>query len=546
MTNPVGLIRLVFLLPCFAAAQSNVEQLIKEQQNNDSAVRQQNQVKKKDIYSSHETRETDNLTLPDERPCFRIDKMIVKHSFLKQSVTDKIKEDSVGRCLGKQGITLLAQKLQDRFINAGYVTTRVEIPLQDLSSNVLILNVIPGRIDELTIVNDHVSRVILPFKQGDILNVRDVEQGLENLQRVPGMDVKINIEPAKCEGYSKIIVYPNRKKKGNIRVSANNWGDKNTGGYVMGASGYAYNLAHLNDIFYLSGSRSVSGGYSSISSDYSFPLGYWEYEVFYSHSYSRQRIDLDDLNNYSGESHYVSIKSARMLYRDRDKKFAAFIEALRRKSDYQLGDIELALQKRDMSNVRLGINYKQNYAAAMLDSTLAYQRFTRWGGGHLAPDMAAGEVSSTSQRLNLDVNYIRRLSDSSLSAYYDLKLAIQYAPAALVLQDQLSLGSRWDVRGFENSTGLYGDKGFYLQNTVSFPTKFTGGEYYSGLDYGEISTSSSSQQQGATKRLMDATAGVKGSINSLGYDLSFSVPLRYPAELKTNRMTLSFNLFYLI
>lgn len=36
---------------------------------------------------------------------------------------------------------------------------------------------------------------MLPFQRNDILNIRDIEQGLENLQRVPDVDVKINIEP---------------------------------------------------------------------------------------------------------------------------------------------------------------------------------------------------------------------------------------------------------------------------------------------------------------------------------------------------------------
>lgn len=36
---------------------------------------------------------------------------------------------------------------------------------------------------------------MLPFAKEDILNIRDIEQGLENLQQEPGVDVKINIEP---------------------------------------------------------------------------------------------------------------------------------------------------------------------------------------------------------------------------------------------------------------------------------------------------------------------------------------------------------------
>ncbi|GLR09754.1 peptide ABC transporter permease [Mixta theicola] len=529
-----------------AVAQSDVNTLIKEQHNNDSTVRHENQVKKKDVYSTIESKKMGEIDFPDEKPCFRLDEISINNTPLEMSAATKIKEEAVGRCLGKQGISKLAQTLQDVFINAGYITTRIEIPPQDLSSAILRLNVIPGRIDDVILESDDVTKAILPFGKEDILNVRDIEQGLENLQRVPGVDVKINIEPGSRDSYSRIVIYTNRKTSWNMRASVNNWGDKSTGQYLASVSGYAYNLAHINDIFYLSGSQSISAGYSSISTYYSFPLGYWEYELFYSHSVSHQGINSDEqVLDYSGKNHYASIKTSRTLYRDRDKKVSAFIEALRRKSDYQLDEIKLALQKRDMSNIRLGINYKQNYAAAMLNGTLVYHRFTRLFGGQPSPDMVTGDVSSGSHLLSLDINYLKRLSYGSLQAYYDVNLGMQYAPETLVLQDQLALGSRWNVRGFENSAGLYGDKGFYLQNTVNIMTGLKGAEPYLGLDYGEVSMSHSSQQ-GDTKRLMGATIGLKGSVNSLRYNVSLSAPLAYPSELKTDRLTMNFNLTYQI
>lgn len=528
-----------------AVAESKVNQLIKEQQHNDNVIRQQNQIKKKDIYSSLATTKSSEINIPDESPCFRIKRVMLNHNFLNDSAIKKIRKNIAGRCLGRQGISRLAQSLQDRFIRAGYITTRIEIPQQDLSSNLLILNVVHGKIDEIVIEQNSVANVILPFSQGDILNVRHIEQGLENLQRVPGVDVKINIEPGKREGYSRIVIYTVRQQRWNIRASVNNWGDKSTGQMLTGLSGYAYNMAHINDIFYLSGSRSASGGYHSISAWYSFPLGYWEHEFFYSYSLSRQSITVDVPNlNYNGHNHYASIKTSRTLYRDRDKKVTMFIEALRRKSDYRLGDIRLALQKRDMSNIHLGINYKQNYPAAMLNSTLGYQRFTRLFGGHLSPDMAQGDVSSGSELFNLNINYLKRLNYRSMQALYDLNLGMQYAPAALVLQDQLFIGHRWSVRGFENSAGFYGDKGFYLQNTFSVNTGLADAEYYCGIDYGEVAMSRSAQRREKTKRLIGAATGFKGKFKSLGYDLSLSVPLLYPDKITANKATMSFNLYY--
>lgn len=527
-------------------AQNDLQRIIKDQKNNDEVIRHESQQAKRDVYSTIKTKQLNGIVLPVEKPCFKIDKLIINESFLHDDQIKKITGSVVGRCLGQRSIAKVAQVLQDNIINAGYITTRVEIPDQDLSSQVLRLTVLPGRIENVVIENNDVVAWTLPFGKEAVLNIRDIEQGLENLQKIPGANVKITIEPASRAGYSNVMIYRNRMKNWHARVSANNWGDKSTGKVLAGTSGYLYNLANINDIFSLSASRSLAGRYRSISGYYSFPFGYWDYEFFYSQSTSHQRLNSSGLDlDYRGNNNYLSVKSSRMLYRDRDKKITAIIELLKRKYDYQVNDIKLILQKRDLTNLRLGVNYKQNFPTAMLNGTLAYQRFLSRLGGRLTSDMKSGEVSATSQLINLDINYIRAWKYQHLPAWYDAKLAIQYAPAPLILQDQLTLDSRWSVRGFENSPGIDGNNGFYLQNTVSVPGGVKNSEYYGGIDYGMVSTASFSRKN-QLKSLMGATLGLKGNINALGYDISLSAPLVYPSALKTDRVVMNLNLFYQI
>ncbi|OOL13217.1 hemolysin, partial [Klebsiella aerogenes] len=84
-------------------------------------------------------------------------------------------------------------------------------PSQDLLTKKLSLAVIPGRISEIVIVDNDISKWVLPFSEGDILNIRDVEQGLENIQRTPEVDVKINIVPGTKNGTSKLVINTQRK-----------------------------------------------------------------------------------------------------------------------------------------------------------------------------------------------------------------------------------------------------------------------------------------------------------------------------------------------
>lgn len=139
---------------------------------------------------------------------------MLSNDFLDDRGLNKIKKQVAGKCLGMNGLKKAAVLFQDYYINVGYITTRVEIPSQDLLTKKLSLAVIPGRISEIVIVDNDISKWVLPFSEGDILNIRDVEQGLENIQRTPEVDVKINIVPGTKNGTSKLVINTQRKKYG--------------------------------------------------------------------------------------------------------------------------------------------------------------------------------------------------------------------------------------------------------------------------------------------------------------------------------------------
>ncbi|MFU2138068.1 POTRA domain-containing protein, partial [Gallibacterium anatis] len=80
---------------------------------------------------------------------------------------------------------------------------RVLAQPQDLRQGRLVLTVIPGKLRQI-VVRDHseIAKVhkgtvwfALPLTQGDLLNIRDIEQGLENLKRPPHVDANIQIVP---------------------------------------------------------------------------------------------------------------------------------------------------------------------------------------------------------------------------------------------------------------------------------------------------------------------------------------------------------------
>ncbi|HDT1381855.1 TPA: ShlB/FhaC/HecB family hemolysin secretion/activation protein [Klebsiella aerogenes] len=528
------------------AADVQLGRLIKEQQSNDNASLQDRKIEQKDVYSDATTKKHTDSIFPQETPCFQINELILSDDFLDNNELKKIKNQVVGQCLGMNGLKKAAVLFQDYYINAGYITTRVEIPTQDLSTKKLKLTVVPGRISEIVVAGNDISKWILPFSDGDILNIRDLEQGLENIQRTPEVDVKINILPGSENGSSKVVINTQRKKKWSLRASYNNFGEQSTGSELIGGTSYLYNVTGLSDLFYLAGTGSQTGGYKNVSTYYSVPFGYYDLSLYYSKSKSHQGIDIGAYTfDYIGKTEYFSLKGNRMLYRNVNSKLSASAELIRRKYDYTLGGTELVLQKRDMGNVRLGVNYKRNFTGAALDSTVTWQRFTKAFGGTDTPDMRTGTVSKESQIVNLNVNYVKWLTMLPVNAYYELNFGAQYSPDNLTLQDQFTIGDRWSVRGFQNSDGIYGNKGFFLQNTLNAVTGYKGLIPYIGADYGQIIGKLPSQNLSG-KKIMGGILGVKGAVRALEYDASVSAPFIYPNNLDVDEYKLNFNFAYQI
>jgi len=536
---------IVLLFNCEIIADSKLNQLVKEQQRNDNNVFHENRVAKKDIFSGMLNDKPGDIRLPVESQCYLIKNLTIQGDFLNDKNINNITDAIKGKCLGTKGIETVATWIQDYFIKAGFITTRVETPSQDLTARHLFLRVIPGRIESIIIANDDIHSWTLPFAKGDILNIRDIEQGLENIQKTPGTNVKINIVPGEIRGYSNVVINTNRTALWNLHTTWNNWGDESTGRQLFSTAAYLYNLAKLNDLFYMAGTVSNTRNYDNFSAYYSVPIGYWEYEYFYSQSKSQQNINLANLKfDYIGKNRYLSLKGSRTIYRDVNKKISIGAEILRRKSEYALDDIKLALQERDMGNIRLAVNYKKNITNGIFDTTLRWQRFLTFFGGKKTPDMISGDVDTQSQIWSMYAHYLKWIAFVPNQIYYDSSLGAQYSRHALTLQDQFSIGNRWTVRGFENSSGLDGNKGFYIQNTFGLLTGYKNIELYLGADYGQTNGDGYSQGLYSRNQIMGVAVGIKGLIMSLAYDLSLAAPVIYPHDFNIDKFTANFNFSY--
>ena len=155
------------------------------------------------------------LVLPEaEYPCFSIRSISLEDCTgvfaWALAAANPAEDPAVGRCLGAAGINMLMSRVQNAVMARGYVTTRVLARPQDLEDGHLVLTLIPGRVRAVRISADSDARAELsnaiPIRAGDVLNLRDLEQGLENLKRLPSVEADIRIEPGGLPGESDLVV----------------------------------------------------------------------------------------------------------------------------------------------------------------------------------------------------------------------------------------------------------------------------------------------------------------------------------------------------
>ncbi|MBP1428978.1 ShlB/FhaC/HecB family hemolysin secretion/activation protein, partial [Providencia rettgeri] len=300
--------RFIFLLSTLTslplAASANTAQIIDQQINNqasqDRSRQQQTQLEAKDALGKTRERSNNILVFDDEKDCFQMKQVILLSEPKLPSMRplEAYANQVVGVCIGINGVETLAKGLQDKIIKSGYVTTRVNIPEQNISEGILTLQIIPGKVANVKLAEGSDTYItlgaIMPAKEGDILNIRDIEQGLENLERIPGAKVNIELAPGKEFSTSDISIQREKSSHFNVGGYYNNSGSRQTGKDQVGVTLYANNLTSLNDTIYVSAGKNLKNqarySTSNTAIYYAVPYNYWLFSLYASKSDYKQLL----------------------------------------------------------------------------------------------------------------------------------------------------------------------------------------------------------------------------------------------------------------
>lgn len=507
--------------------------------------------------------------IPEEFPCFRVEQLVLEVPSTLSETAQAAGASSLeldpfafaqrwldhyrGRCIGSRGVSAITTGLTQAILAKGYVTTRVLVPEQDLSSGMLTLSLVPGLVREIRFSDPSqygTWRSAFPTGAGKLLELRDLEQGLEQMKRLASQDVTMQIVPTDVPGESDVLIDVDRAKRWNVVTSIDNGGSRATGKLMGNVALGIDNPLGLNDILNVGATRDLAFadkrfGSSGWNAFYSIPWGYWTASFSaYTNRYNQQIAGINETFTTSGESQNLDVKLSRVLHRSQQSVLSAHVRLSKRFGRSFIEDTEIDQQYRNHTFIEFGLSNRRYIGAGQFDGSLTYRKGIP-GFGAAADNSFPGGPTYRFGVTVLDASFLVPLGQLPLR--FMTTFRGQFTRDTLYYIDSLSIGSRYTVRGFDGESSLAAERGFYWRNELQWTMK-SGGAFdvslFAGADYGRVSGPNARYLAGT--QLAGAVVGVRTNtrlpFGFVASELFAGKPIVKPASFQTARTTVGFSL----
>lgn len=147
-----------------------------------------------------------------EALCFPVRQIFVNGAeHLSDFDRQKIVRTFQGQCLGTSQLDDLLKAITNHYLDKGLVTSRAYLPQQDLSSGELKVLVVEGHLEKLRAaaesgLSPRELAMSFPGREGELLNLRDIEQMVDQLNRLPSNQAQMELVPGQAAGGSGVLV----------------------------------------------------------------------------------------------------------------------------------------------------------------------------------------------------------------------------------------------------------------------------------------------------------------------------------------------------
>ncbi|QXI54283.1 ShlB/FhaC/HecB family hemolysin secretion/activation protein [Pseudomonas alvandae] len=422
-------------------------------------------------------------TKPADTRCFPIKTIELKGAdALSERERQRLLEPYLNQCLGVPQLNELLKTITDAYLEKGLVTSRAYLPQQDLSSGHLQVLVVEGRLEGLKGAEDSgLSKrelaMSFPGKPGDLLNLREIEQMVDQLNRLPSNSARMELTPGQNIGGSEVLVQNTPQKPWRAGLSRHNDGQKSTGEQQWGASLDWDSPLGLADQLALRGGHDAISDHQKTSRNamlyYNLPFGWWNLSYTYSQSEYRALGQANGFNfKQSGDSQNHQVLLERVVHRDAVSKTSLNTGLAYLRTNNFIEDSKLAESSNRISEAQFGINHGRRIGNAFVNLDLGMQQGIGALDAQGDHEPGPGLPDARYRKYTATLSYLQAFQVWGESFSFSSLMTGQRSEDALFSPQRMSLGGLSSIRGYKDQT-LAGDSGGYWRNDLRWSRPVT-------------------------------------------------------------------------
>ncbi|SHN69917.1 ShlB/FhaC/HecB family hemolysin secretion/activation protein [Desulfovibrio litoralis] len=472
------------------------------------------------------------------------------------------------QCLSLAQVNNILRDITNAYIERGYVTARAFVKPSSNEPGVLDILILEGTLEKV-LINEgdknyyYRGYMAFPGLEGKPLNLRDIEQGLDQLNRLPSQQATMELAPGEKLGGTVVNVKIPPKRSWRFGGGVDNLGQRSSGEWQYNLFLEKDNLLGVGDQFAVywnadsplveqsMENRSNEGHNQSFSSFASIPWGKWTFSANMSRfSYESNIHGMNADYSSTGTTDTHSVQAERLLYRNADSKTSLSVALTNRDVKNYIEEEKLIASSYVLTTLTTSLSHNRRFLGGSLGGSLDHTQGLPILGTKEEEDHGHSIPRGDFHKFSSSVYWYRPIEVEGQSFYYHLSAYGQLTKHTLYGAERISIGSRNSVRGFHEESAT-GDQGGYVRNEAGWNIPFgentlkympfNNMQVYTAYDLGHIIKDKNDPFERGS--LDGVSLGLRTQ-GDLAFDLTASKPLNAPSYIDKNDTEIYFSLRY--
>jgi hemolysin activation/secretion protein len=381
----------------------------------------------------------------------------------------------VSACMDSAQINRLLATITALYVQAGYIASRPWVSGGPQDRQPLDILITEGFVETIEVADPSLPlslRSAFGEMLGRPLQLRTLERGLEQLNRLQSFDLTADIEPGSTAGASRIIIRPqSMPSRWSLGASLNNAGKANIGRQQAQLSASLDSPLHLNDFIHVSAGQTLDAAAAmnrSAGFYYSIPWRAWTFSLNAARAQYRVPLSTGSASQQAlhGRSTLLGAGLERSLWRDQRRLLSATVRLDHKRTDTSIGDQLIGIQSPELLNAEAGLTLLWA-EHAIWTGYLGYSRgLGDWDGRDTLVAPQPGTPQAGFGKWRASLSYLNQLPWAERSWQWHSQLSGQYSRDPLPPIEQLLLTDEYTVRGLRDLS-LSGNTAVSWRNTLS-------------------------------------------------------------------------------